>query len=341
MDSPSKDESAKPVIGVVAIGRNEGQRLVDCLDSLIGKVDAIVYVDSGSDDGSQAMAREKGVHVVDLDTSIPFTAARARNAGFERLRELQCDLNYVQFLDGDCTIAAHWIATATAYLEDHPKVAVVCGQRRERFPEVSVYNMLCDLEWDTPIGQADACGGDAMIRAEALTQIHGYNPALIAGEEPEMCARLRQADWTIWRIDHDMTWHDAAMTRFGQWWKRAVRAGHAFAEVAAIHGTQWMGSWVKQVRSIWLWTVLLGLIAVAPAYWTYGLSLLVFGLYPLWAVKIAIWYRRINPVPWRMALYYGIFIMIGKWALLKGMLVYRRNRWTGRSAPIMEYKAPA
>jgi glycosyltransferase involved in cell wall biosynthesis len=68
--------------GLVAIGRNEGERLRRCLISAQGVYDHVVYVDSGSSDDSVALAESFGAVVVVLDTARPFTAARARNAGF-------------------------------------------------------------------------------------------------------------------------------------------------------------------------------------------------------------------------------------------------------------------
>ena len=147
-------------IGLVVIGRNEGERLRQCLLSGIGKVAHIVYVDSGSTDGSIELARALGVDVVELDLSTPFTAARARNAGFAHLLQKDAQLEFVQFVDGDCEVVEGWIGSALAQLEAQSDVAVVCGRRRERFPEQSIYNRLCDMEWDTPIGEAKACGGD-------------------------------------------------------------------------------------------------------------------------------------------------------------------------------------
>ena len=163
---------------------------------------------------------------MNIDLSKPFTAARARNEGFARLREIDPNIHFVQFVDGDCEITVEgWIGKAKAELEAHSKTAVVCGRRRERFPLATIYNRLCDMEWNTPIGQAKACGGDAMIRVPAFVEVGGYDPTVIAGEEPEMCVRLRAAGWTVQRIDAEMTLHDAAMTRFSQWWKRSVRSG--------------------------------------------------------------------------------------------------------------------
>src|SRR5690606_31639077 len=96
-------------VGVVIIGRNEGERLVRCFRSLQPDTNRLVYVDSGSSDSSQSTAQAMGVELVALDTSIPFTAARARNAGFMRLISLYPDVDYVQFVDGDCEISTNWI----------------------------------------------------------------------------------------------------------------------------------------------------------------------------------------------------------------------------------------
>ena len=139
-------------VGVVAIGRNEGERLKKCLDSVVGIAGRVVYVDSGSSDGSVEMTRAMGVDVIRLDVRVPFTAARARNEGFQYLRKLAPDLSYVQFVDGDCEVAAGWLGTGVAFLDARREVAVVCGRLRERYPERSIYNLLCDIEWDTTIG---------------------------------------------------------------------------------------------------------------------------------------------------------------------------------------------
>ncbi|MGZ8271807.1 MAG: glycosyltransferase, partial [Methylophilus sp.] len=240
-------------VGVVVIGRNEGERLITCLTSLKRDVTKIVYVDSGSIDQSIFNAEKLDVAVVNLDLSLPFTAARARNAGLEKLTTLDASLKYVQFVDGDCEVVAGWLLTAFVYLEAHSDVAVVCGRRRERFPHASVYNQICDIEWNTPVGEAKACGGDAMMRIDCLKPLNGYRESLIAGEEPELCVRIRQSGYKVWRLDNEMTLHDAAITKFSQWWKRTTRAGHAYAEGAYLQGKPPECHWVKESRRIWVW----------------------------------------------------------------------------------------
>ena len=324
-------------VGLVAIGRNEGERLRQCLDSVIGKVARIVYVDSGSTDGSVELARSLGVDVVELDLSIPFTAARARNAGFAHLLQANSQIEFVQFVDSDCEVAPGWLDYALAQLEANPNVAVVCGRRRERFPEQSIYNRLCDIEWDTPVGEAKACGGDSMMRVAAFQQVGGFNPTLIAGEEPELCVRIRQNGGKILRLDAEMTRHDAQMMRFGQWWKRMLRGGHAFAEGAWLHGRTPERHWVKESRSIWIWGLLVPLLALGLAWPTKGWSLLLLGGYPLMAYRISR-YMQQQGLKAKDAWLYGLFCMLGKIPQLQGQLQFHINRLLGRRNVLVEYK---
>lgn len=325
-------------VGAVAIGRNEGERLGACLRSLVGGTDRVVYVDSGSTDNSRDLARSLGVEVVELDLSVPFTAARARNEGLARLREVLPGLGFVQFVDGDCEVRPDWIETARAALETDERLAVVCGRRRERFPEASIYNTLTDMEWDTPIGPSQSCGGDALFRAQALADVGGYDPTVIAGEEPEMCFRLRAKGWTIRRLDAEMTLHDADMDSFGQWWKRAVRAGHAAAEGAWMHGRSPERFNVKRTLRPVFWAGLLPLIALAAAYWTYGLSVLVLiGIYGLQYFRLYARQRNRGKTR-RIARLGSVFTLLSQFALLVGVLTFVKNRLLGRRTRIIEYK---
>jgi GT2 family glycosyltransferase len=324
-------------LGAVVIGRNEGERLRRCLTSLAGRVGTVVYVDSGSTDGSAALAQELGALVVDLDTSIPFTAARARNAGFARLQEGAPGVQLVQFVDGDCEVVAGWLERAERELDADPHVAVVCGRRRERFPEASIYNRLCDIEWDTPLGFTDACGGDALMRTAVVREVGGYNPDLIAGEEPDLCLRMRQRAWKILRVDAEMTLHDAAMTRFSQWWKRSVRAGHAFAEGADRHGHEPEHHWVREARSNWFWGLGLPAAALGAVPPTAGLSLGLLGGYAVLARRIYR-YALSRGLPRADARLYARYVVLGKFPQVAGQLYYWGKKLTGRKGTIIEYK---
>jgi GT2 family glycosyltransferase len=242
-------------------------------------------------------------------------------------------------VDGDCEVDPKWIPTATAVLAERPDVAVVCGRRRERHPEATVYNRLCDLEWDTPPGETDACGGDALMRVSALKAVGGYRPGLIAGEEPELCVRLRANGGKVVRLPAEMTQHDVAMTRFGQWWRRNVRAGHAFAEVSGLHARSPFGIWKREARSNWFWGFLIPILALVAAPFTLGLSLVLFLGHAVLYWKIARGRRRRGDNP-RTARLFARYCVLSKFPQAVGQMRYRWNRLFGRSNRLIEYKGP-
>jgi GT2 family glycosyltransferase len=331
------------LLGVVAIGRNEGERLRACLESILAHTpqgSAVVYVDSGSTDGSVALARSLGVHVVELDLSVPFTAARARNAGAARLSEVSPGHTYILFLDGDCRLCEGFVAGALAAFEADRSRVVVCGRRREVRPDRNVYHRLADLEWNTPIGVADACGGDAIISRAAFEAAGGFDSDLIAGEEPDLCVRLRTRGGTILRIDRDMTLHDVDMTRFGQWWSRSVRAGFAFAAGNARHGHGPTRHWQRQARRVWVWAVAVPVFAVILAWPTQGISFVLLLAYTLPLRGAYLHARRLGAGQGDAAAY-SVACLVGKFAELRGQLRYLASSRSGRRATLIEYKSPA
>lgn len=323
-------------VGVVAIGRNEGERLRACLESARRDARALVYVDSGSTDGSVELARSLGAAIVVLDPDVPFTAARARNAGFEELLRQWPELRFVQFVDGDCEFESDWIAKAARIL-DAEEWTVVCGRRRERYPDASLYNLNCDMEWDTAIGEATACGGDSMIRVEVFREVGGFSDDLIAGEEPELCVRIAAAGGRILRVDEPMTIHDAQMFSFSQWWMRALRGGHAVAEAAARHPGVDGGRNEREVRSAWFWGGVLPLVILALAIPTRGASLLLVLAWPLQIARIG-WRRPRPNFSARDNWIYATACVVGKLPYLQGVLRFMRGRWTGRRSRLIEYK---
>lgn len=329
------DKVTRSAIGVVAIGRNEGARLKRCLESVRGAVNDVVYVDSGSTDDSVAFSRTLGVTVVELDVRQPFTAARARNAGFRRLLELQPSLDYVFFVDGDCEVVNGFLETAGRYLDEHPDFAVVWGLRRERFPERSVYNMLCDVEWqDYPTGETKFCGGDALIRVDAFRQVGGYRPDLICGEEPEMCVRLRAAGWRIWHLRDAMTLHDAAMYRFSQWWRRMTRAGYASAQAVHLHGGPPERHGILASGRAWAWGFFLPLLALVLKAGFGPAGLLILLAYPLQIGRIA----RSGKYSARTNWWRAVAFTVGKFPEMHGQLQFMADRLRRTQSRLIEYK---
>lgn len=332
-------------VGLVVIGRNEGERLACCLAS-VRTIPRRVYVDSSSTDGSIALAQREGTTVVELAMPPNFTAARARNAGIARLLADDPHLEFVQMVDGDCQVQPGWVEAALAALQAEPDLALVFGRRRERYPDRSIYNALCDDEWNAPIGESPGCGGDAMFRVQALRQVDFYNGSMIAGEDTELSMRLRKRGWRLRRIDAEMTLHDAAIMRFGQWWNRTRRSGHAYGEMAHLHPDARDPNWPRQVRSILAWgggmtgllaaAVLLAII-VSPIYWL--AASLVFLPWPVRMAQLARRQRRRGLSP-RVARASGVLLMVGKVPQFLGLASYYRNLWTGRASRLIEYKGP-
>src|SRR5690349_21217008 len=139
-------------LAAVVIGRNEAARLPDCLRSLEPAGVPVIYVDSGSRDASVAIAKQHGVRVLELDPARPFSAARARNEGFELARSSFPDLACVQFIDGDCALAPEWLARGRDALEEDAARAVVIGHLHERGATDGRYKRLCAMEWKSAPG---------------------------------------------------------------------------------------------------------------------------------------------------------------------------------------------
>ena len=326
-----------PRIGCVIIGRNEGRRLETSLRSLNTQCTASIYVDSGSTDGSPELAESLGYKVHRLDPSLPFTAARARNAGARLLTERQPDLEMLQFVDGDCEIDANWLCVGSAALAADPTLAVVVGQGCERDPQSSVYQRLADIEWRTTPGEILACGGIALIRAKAFQSVNGYASDLIAGEEPEMCLRLRRAGWRLRCLDAPMMTHDLGMTRIRQWWQRSRRAGYAAAEGARQHGRSPERYRVKEVRRALFWGALWPATIALAAYPTQGYSILMFTSY-LYPARGAMRYARRCGADVGTALEYALFNMMGKFAECSGVLGCWLDRLRRRQPGLIEHK---
>jgi GT2 family glycosyltransferase len=320
-------------VGVVVIGRNEGERLIQCLTSIKSESNQIVYVDSGSVDGSVLAATKQGIHVVTLDSTRPFTAARARNEGTAALAKLNPNIRFVQFVDGDCILVPGWLAKAHAFMGLRNEIAMVCGRRRELHPTASIYNQLCDMEWDKPSGDTPSCGGDALVRTEAFDAVGGFRAQLIAGEEPELCVRLRKAGWKIWRLDADMTGHDVAMTQVGQFWARAIRGGYAYAEVSHLHKSSPYGIWRRETIRAVIWGGLLPIIICLGAL-IHPAALAGIVVYPLHICRIALARDARSFQSW----IYALFMTIAKFAEFQGILRYYRHSYTRKNAELIEYK---
>ncbi len=319
-------------LGCVIIGRNEGDRLRSSFESIPEIIlKQTVYVDSGSTDGSQTLAKEFGLHVLELDRNIPFTAARARNKGAEILLQLYPQILFIQFIDGDCALEPNWLNFAANYLERNTDVAIVCGRRREKYPESSIYNWLCDVEWDTPTGETQYCGGDFCITREAFILVDGFNDRLIAGEEPDLCFRLRNIGKKIHRVNKTMTWHDANIKSLKQWMIRAKRGGYAYAEAVLRYSNHKNGYWRSEFLKTLSWGLALPLFIISSTLFNSTFISLIL-LYPLNVLRIAKRSKHLSK-PY----YYGLFMLVSKFPETIGIFTFFIHKIRNNHS-LIEYK---
>ncbi len=326
-------------IAVVVIGRNEGERLRACLRSVLAMnyprhLLDVVYVDSASTDGSIALAEGLGVRTVALDG--PTTAARARNAGWTRT-----SAPFVLFLDGDTLLEPGFLPLAIDQFQD-PSIAGVSGARREMRTADSIYNALFDLDWNAQPGFSPYLGGDALVRRDALEEVGGYNEDLIAGEEPEMCRRMRERGYRILHVVEPMTRHDLAMRSFQQYWRRSLRTGHAYAEVSAMFADTEDPFWTAEsrhnvVRGLFWLTAPAGAAALSIA----RRSWLPLGLFATAAIAVgtrtAARASRETRSP-RLLAAYALHSHLQQIPIFLGQLHFWRQRSAGRRSGIMEYR---
>lgn len=266
----------QPRLGIVVIGRNEGERLRSALQSArqeattgIGRI--VLYVDSGSTDGSLEVASSMGIPSHSLDPAQPFSAARARLEGAEQLIAQAPDLEFIQFLDGDCRLNGSWPQTAVHYLQRQPGAGVVCGKLEEEAPELSVFNRLNAIQWrGEPLGDVESCGGTLLIRARVYGDAGGFNPLLLTGEEADLCARVRAAGHRVVRIGTLMASHDSKLLTFGAWWRRIFWGGCGVALEYRIKAGDVSAARRKETRSVFLWGLLvptLGIAGLLLSFW--------------------------------------------------------------------------
>lgn len=341
--SPSRSSSAgarSSAAAAIVIGRNEARRLDACLRAVTPLFDSVVYVDSGSVDQSVSIASSHAVAVIALDDSVPHCAARARNSGLARIRALGPHIRFLQFVDGDTILHPTWATSAIRALESSPDVAAVFGALHEEFPQASIYNRVCEVEWNrTPPGECAAFPGIVMVRIAAFDKVGGYDSAVLAAEDDELSIRMRRAGWRILRLDGVMGWHDARLSSFAQWWRRAARTGYAFAQVHALHGGPPEHYFRRDIVRTLLWAVVVpgaGIVGLCLAPRISALSVAL--LYASRAARAAIQCRRAG---WstRTACAWGALSAIASFAHLAGLVRFWLDGLFRRRRSLIEHKA--
>jgi glycosyltransferase involved in cell wall biosynthesis len=325
--------------GCVIIGRNEAERLPATFASVKSAAIPFVYIDSGSHDASVAIAESAGAAVVNLDPARPFTAARARNEGLAALVALHPDLAVVMFLDGDCLLAPGFVADGVAAMNVNPDCAIVVGQLSEASPDTSIYARMCSVEWTAPVGPItdfNSFGGIMLVRIGDFHRVGGFNADMIAGEDPEFAVRLALAGRTAVRIDAPMATHRADIVRFGQWWQRAVRGGHAMADRYALHGASRLQDCKRQYFSTIFWGGAVPIASILLAPFTRGISLLLLAGFGILSARMTAHYRRSGAKP-MLAIQLAGFGILAKFANFVGIARYFLHKSRGKTK-LLEYK---
>ena len=331
----------KPALSVVVIGRNEGTRLSACLRSIsavnqIPEPIEVIYIDSNSTDGTPAMAAELSAKVIVLDGG-RMSAARARNTGWRA-----ASAPFILFLDGDTTLDPDFVRTAMQEFHD-PEVAVVWGERREIRPGTSIYNRVLDLDWIAPAGLSAFCGGDSLMRRAMLERTGGFNPDLIAGEEPDLCRRMRGLGAKILHIAAPMTKHDLAIHHLSQYWRRAVRTGFAYAEISSRYRDTPDPLWSAESRGNFLRGSLYVGAGIVACGVSFGLRswapLLILAVAAVAVVIRTAILARWKSRSWATLLLFAVHSHIQHIPILQGQILYFLSHRRGRRQELIEYKS--
>lgn len=337
--SPNANQATAPLVSVVVIGRNEGERLERCLLSVqqarwAGHRFELIYVDSRSTDQSVERALAMGAKALVLDDASP-CAAKARNLGWQ-----VASGEFILFLDGDTELHADFVLHALRTLAE-PRLCAVWGHRRESRPQQSIYTRVLDLDWVYPTGRTLYFGGDVLVRRAALAEVNGFDPTVKAGEEPELCARLRAAGWEIEHIDVPMTLHDLAVTSFRAYCLRAYRSGIAYAEVAERMRLRGDVLWQREARrDFWHgWVFVCAPFVFLAALWLQPvMAWVLLGLAALYIGRTAYRCAWKAPGQWGLCIQYAIHAHVQKIPALLGQLKWRQAQRLHTDLARVDYK---
>ncbi len=262
-------------ISVVIIGLNEEKIIGECLSSVLelNLSDCtleFIYVDSGSTDKSiEIVETFSNVRVVNLNDANP-SAAKARNLGVSLTNG-----EFIQFVDGDSILDEQWLKKALPILSSDNSIGAVFGAIEEVGKQSNIYMKVCQFDWYMPPGDYRLCGGNALWKRTVFDEVGLFDGGLIAGEEPDLCFRVRQNGYRIVCIDTPMVKHDLDMHYFKDYWNRSVRSGTAYAIIAMRYRkTQeklWFKEMIRNFSEVFIW-----------------LLLLVFGIFYSWKIAITL-----------------------------------------------------
>lgn len=329
-------------LAVVVIGRNEGERLRRCLQSVeqMRKPEGgfeCVYVDTASEDGSAELAEAMGIAAVRVFPENP-SAAYARNAGWRAV-----SAEFVLFLDGDSQIEGDFVVRALERFED-PKVAIVWGRLREAYPAVSIYNRLMDVQWiclrTLPEGPSFYGTGIGLVRRSALEAVNGFDNKMINGQNTEMGRRMQAIGYVILHVGVPMVRHDAEMLRLAHYWRRFFREGYSYARLLEVFRARKEPLFRFEFSAAFGLLMLAGpplTLLAALAFRSWGVPAAALLVLTGLIVRTAARYRG-RTANWADALLFGLHWHIKVIPNFLGHLAYHNDKRLGQTRGLMEYR---
>ena len=308
-------------ISVIVIGLNEEKVIGECLSSISGLklsdcILEVIYVDSGSTDKSIKIAESfSNVRVVSLNDANP-SAAKARNLGVSVTNS-----EFIQFVDGDSILDEQWLKIALPILSSDNSIGAVFGSIEEVDKKSNIYMKVCQFDWYMPPGDYRLCGGNALWKRSVFDEVGLFDGKLIAGEEPDLCFRVRQKGYRIVCIDSPMVKHDLDMHYFKDYWNRSVRSGTAYAIIAMRYRKTQEKLWLKEMTrnfaEVFIWLLLLTFGIFYS--WKIAATLLVFFLsYRIGKVILNVLSRSRGGLD---ALLYALHIQFSRIPLVYGQIL--------------------
>lgn len=167
------------------------QRLERCLESIARNdyprdLIEMVVVDNDSTDGSAGVARRHGAVVI---KSSGESVAAHRNRGARAALG-----SIIAFADADHEIDSNWVQTAVAVLADPGVAATGCAYLPQ--PSPNWVQQQYDGMRTRPLQREDVNwigSGNFAVKRSAFERVGGFNAALTACEDVDLCNRLRLA----------------------------------------------------------------------------------------------------------------------------------------------------
>lgn len=185
--STFSDPNWLPTVAVVVPARNESAFIDKCLAALIAQsypsnLLSVTVVDNESIDDTHAIATARGIRVVSIGNVL---VGEVRNFG---ARLSHSDV--IAFVDADCVVGCDWVRAAVDALRD-PVVGAVGGDCLSNSAGTWVETAWKDTSPSQAARVSALPGASMAFRRTTFESVGGFNGNLSAGEDDDICARVR------------------------------------------------------------------------------------------------------------------------------------------------------